>query len=138
MKLTNISKYDTSEINQLVRFATKSLRKQLTPRYWDTLTIRFTGTKREYKGRAFNSSPYHIIIRVGDPSHFPLLEAGYGWKYKTAPKYSLNTWQEAVVAIAAHESWHIRKYHKFSRNSEIDAEKHAVKILEKYRRTLNN
>lgn len=133
MYIDNQSKYPDREVNDLIRYATKRLRKQLTPQAWKTLKIKVTGSASSYKGRAFWSSPYYIIIRIGEPKHFPLKDAGYGWKYKTAPKYSMENWQEAMVVVAAHEACHIKQFHKRTKRSEIEAEHYALKVLTRYR-----
>lgn len=133
MTINNQSTYDDKEVSKLIRFATKRLRKQLRPHRWDSLVITVTGTKESYRGWAWKSTPYKITIRVGDPSHFPLEKAGYGWKYKTAPEYSMATWQEAMVVVAAHEACHIKQYEKQTKGSEIEAERYALKVLTRYR-----
>ncbi len=133
MKLTNQSKYDTKEINALVRFATKRLRKQLPSYKYKALPVLVTGTKHAYSGRAYHGYGYRILVRVGTKDHFPLKQAGYGWKYKTCPKYSMNTWQEAVVAVTAHEARHIYQFEHHKRHSEIDCERYALKTLERFR-----
>lgn len=133
MKITNESQYDTKEVNDLVRYATKRLRKQLNSYAWKTLQVKVTGTKKCYSGRAYWSAPYRIIIRIGDPAQFPCEQAGYGWKYKTAPAYSMKTWQEAMVVVAAHEACHIKQFAKRIKRSEIQAEHYALKILTRFR-----
>lgn len=131
MKITNTSQYPDKEVKQLIGFSVKRLRKILPKHQYQNLNIRVTNTKRAYSGRAWSSYHYRILIRLGN--EYPVEHAGYGWKYKTAPEYSLATWQEALVAIAAHESYHIIQFHKKTKRSEIKAEKFAVKVLERYR-----
>lgn len=133
MKIINQSEYDTKEIKALVRFGTKRLRKQLTKIAYKQLVVTVKDHSRCYSGRAYGGWGYRILIRIGDSTHYPLESAGYGWKYKTAPKYSMETWQEAVVAVAAHEARHIYQYEKKKRHSEIDCERYALKTLERYR-----
>lgn len=53
---------------------------------------------------------------------------------KRSPHILLHNWQEALVAIAAHEARHIYQYRRKKRLSEVDCERVAAKALEIYRR----
>jgi hypothetical protein len=65
-------------------------------------------------------------------------EAGfpYRWKYprlKTAPRLEARTWQERLVALAAHEAYHVRQFRLGMRKSEVAAERWAGRALERFR-----
>lgn len=126
MNITNTSSYHDKEVKQLINFSARRLRRILPKEKYQRLEIRVTGTKDIYRGRAFNDRPYRVIIRVGPREKFPAKNVGYGWKYKTAPAYDLNTWQEALVMVAAHEFYHIIQYEKNYKRSEVAAEKKGV------------
>lgn len=132
MILANTSKYPTEEVKKLVRLATKRLRKQIGPVQYKNLSVTVTHCSRAYRGRAWNSYRYRILIRVGDESHFPR-QVQYPGK-KTAPIYEFKTWQEALFGVAVHEARHCYQYAKKKMASEIDAERQVVKRLEQYRK----
>lgn len=60
------------------------------------------------------------------------LQWGYA-QYKTAPEITLNSWQEHLVHLAAHEANHIRQYKNGRPHSEIQCERWALKVLEEWR-----
>jgi len=135
MKITNRSSRPDKEVKQLIGFSVKRLRKILPKAHYQNLQITVTDTDRAYQGRAWDSlrheGYYRILIRIG--KNFPVEHAGYRWKYKTAPEYTMDTWQESLVVVAAHEAYHIIQFHKKDKRSEIKAEKFAVKVVERYR-----
>jgi hypothetical protein len=52
---------------------------------------------------------------------------------KRSPLIEMATWQEAMVAIAAHEARHIHQFRHGKPASEIDCERFARKALERFR-----
>ncbi|MFL5736505.1 MAG: hypothetical protein ACJ76P_04125 [Actinomycetota bacterium] len=60
----------------------------------------------------------------------------YRWKYprlKTAPRLEAWNWQERLVALAAHEAYHVRQFRLGMRKSEVAAERWAGRSLERFR-----
>ena len=60
----------------------------------------------------------------------------YCWKYprlKTAPRLEARTWQERLVALAAHEAYHVRQFRLGMRKSEVAAERWAGRALDRFR-----
>lgn len=131
MIFTNTSKYPTEEVNKLVRLATKGLRKQIGSDQYKHLSIMVTNCSRQYRGRAWNSYRYRILVRIGAESQFPV-RVQYPRK-KTAPIYEFKTWQEALFGVTVHEARHCYQFAKKKGCSEIDAERQVVKRLERYR-----
>lgn len=52
---------------------------------------------------------------------------------KRSPLIVMETWQEGLVAVAAHEARHHYQHMHGKSGSEVDAEKHAAKVLARYR-----
>jgi hypothetical protein len=52
---------------------------------------------------------------------------------KGSPFIEVHDWREALVAVAAHEMRHHYQMKHHKRLSEVDAERHAAKMLERYR-----
>ncbi len=64
--------------------------------------------------------------------------AGYpfSWRYpkrKTAPEMTASDWRERLLAVAAHEAYHVKQFRSGMRRSEVTAERWAVKVLTRYR-----
>ncbi len=137
MKLKNTSQFDTAQLRDLMRIATKGVSLADTG-------VHIKNSKRGYAGRAyydvrFNSvtqTDYRrlVVIRLGD-NKYPY-RVSYDWKYKTAPEFWATDWKELFVLIMAHEARHIQQYKKNWKRSEIDAEKFAGKRLAAYRTSL--
>lgn len=52
---------------------------------------------------------------------------------KTAPLIEMETWQECLVALAAHEAMHIVQFRTRARKSEAECERYAAARLAHYR-----
>jgi hypothetical protein len=157
MRLTNTSHYDTDEARELIEFAMRGVNTA-------HVAVHLKNSSQAYGGMNYDGIPSvaktHetarslITLRIGAPDKFPATVQYPG--LKTAPRYVMETWQEALVAVAAHEAHHHRVHHinhrrhaarnrevrngnvpqalvKEMRNSEVSAERHAVKKLELYR-----
>ncbi len=60
----------------------------------------------------------------------------FEWRYprrKTAPWLVAHTWQERLLAVAAHEAYHVKQFRFGMRRSEVTAERWAAKALERFR-----
>lgn len=80
----------------------------------------------------------HLIVgRIGKPGTYPCMNRVY--KRKDSPgRQQIETWQEALVAIMAHEAYHLRQHTtKAARNhgrySEVDTEWAAHRLLAAWR-----
>jgi hypothetical protein len=91
---------------------------------------------RAFAGRAYFEAR-HCVVRIGHPSCFPIKRHHYP-RLKTAPTYDLDSWQEALVVVAAHELRHQEQFRFGRRASEVDAERWAVERLEAYRTSLRS
>ena len=54
---------------------------------------------------------------------------------KTSPLIEMRTWQECLVALAAHEGKHIEQFRDETRKSEVECERYAAARLAHYRAT---
>lgn len=52
---------------------------------------------------------------------------------KKSPLITMETWQEAFVSVSAHEAKHIEQYRNKSKRSEIECERWASYMLERYK-----
>ena len=137
MIIKNPSRYPTVEVEKLVRFASTGL---------DTsrVEVHIKNSKKIFAGRAWHNigqnrivnTSNHIndlvVVRVGSPDKFPF-EFSYP-RRKTAPKYTIGNWREAVVSVTAHELYHIKQRRERKRASEVKAEEWAVTMLAEYRK----
>lgn len=54
---------------------------------------------------------------------------------KTSPLIEMETWQECLIALAAHEARHIVQFRTHARKSEVECERYAAARLAEYRAT---
>lgn len=160
LTIRNISTYDTNEVRKLVRFAMAPTEPDETiVVVKHTSKRKRTGNDHFYSGMAMDHVPhskdfkpipesawYAIYLRVGPPEIFPMT-VGY-WRYGTEktwdpngewPLFKHETWQETLVAIAAHEAKH-NEYQRDLRAkghaSELACELFAAEMVRRYRETL--
>ncbi len=141
MRIKNTSRYPTVEIERLVRFAAKGIGTSRVEVHVKNSTRVFAGRAWHNIGRnsVVNVADYIddlIVVRVGPPAEFPI-EFSYP-RLKTAPKYTMRGWKEAVVSVTAHELYHIKQRRTGKRASEVKAERWALKRLEEYRTSYNS
>lgn len=102
-----------------------------------TVTLEIDNWKRGPWGTAHRKYLHHdCMIKL----HLCKITYPHKHKYynrKTAPPYILNSWQEQVVALAAHEGRHIWQFMNVPRASEIDAEYYTIERLKHYRNVLH-
>lgn len=129
----NTSGYDTTVVRALVRFA-------MGARDLGRTFVRVTHCARGFRGlaqaehreaRAFGCR-YHVLVRIGVPAYFPVTVQYPG--LSTAPRYTMESWQEALVCVAAHEFTHIVQFRTRAPVSEIEAEHSSLVTLERFRR----
>jgi hypothetical protein len=91
------------------------------------------------RGRA-SSRETRYLVEISMPRRPSDEGFPYRWKYprlKTAPRLVANSWEERLVALAAHEAYHVKQFRFGMRKSEVTAERWAGRALERYRaRTL--
>jgi hypothetical protein len=56
----------------------------------------------------------------------------------TSPLVVTHTWQEAIVAVAAHESNHILQFMTGTKPSEVACERAALRVVELFRETIDS
>jgi hypothetical protein len=100
----------------------------------DDVSVWVKNCSRAFAGRAYCEAR-HCVVRIGRPFHFPIKQHCYP-RLKTAPTYDLDTWQEALVIVTAHELRHQEQFRLGRRVSEVDAKRWALQRLEAYRRLL--
>lgn len=139
MRIKNTSRYPKVEVERLVRFAAKGVRTS-------RVEVHVKNSKRVFAGRAWhNIGRNHVvnvaeyiddlvIVRLGSPDRFPF-EFSYP-RLKTAPRYTINNWKEAMVSVTAHELYHIKQRRTGKRSSEVKAERWALKRLNEYRESI--
>jgi hypothetical protein len=138
LSIRNTSRYPDAVVKALVNFARDD-------RDVGSISVEITDTKFTFRGRFH--APDSVRVRVGSPAHFPSVNNKYPG-LKTAPVYTLADWQEAIVAVTAHEFVHRMQYlasrmqssgldlphpGKKVRYSEIDADRSALRTLERFR-----
>jgi hypothetical protein len=108
------------------------------------IEVHVKNSKWIFAGRAWHNIGRHriinvekgindlVVIRVGSPDRFPI-EFSYP-RLKTAPRYMIEDWMEAIVCLTAHEFYHIKQRRTERRASEIKAERWALKKLLEYRK----
>jgi hypothetical protein len=87
------------------------------------------------RGRA-SSRETRYLVEVSMPKRPSEEGFPYRWKYprlKTAPRLVANSWEERLVALAAHEAYHVKQFRLGMRKSEVAAERWAGRALERYR-----
>ncbi|MCL5999346.1 MAG: hypothetical protein M1546_25275 [Chloroflexi bacterium] len=112
MYVRNRSRYPTGEVQQLLAVAAEGI---------DTadVEVHIRNSKGCFSGTAFFARPrrlrlqpatrWLIVARIGVPDRFPILQHHYPG-LKTAPRYDIMNWCEAVVLIVAHELRHVQQF----------------------------
>ena len=126
MRVKTTIDYPIEEVKRLCAVASRGINHK-------GFTIWIKNSRHAYAGRAYLYRNY-AVVRVGRPEHYPL-QAHYRG-LKRAPYFTLNNWQEAIVAVVAHELRHLQQYKLRKPRSEVDAERWAVKRLDAYRETI--
>ena len=96
--------------------------------------------RESFSGRAYPEPPRRprpspgtqFMVRLRLPS--ALRNRGYPRAYRytglvTAPWITVRDWRERLVALAAHEAFHIHQFREGLRRSEVAAERWALKKL---------
>jgi hypothetical protein len=136
MVVRNTSRYPTDEVRALVSFAARDLDMR-------GVCVNVKNSHRyAYGGYAYlgvpelsnapASSEYLITLRLGAPDRFPVTPP----RRRGAPPLRLACWREALVAVAAHEAWHIQQYRRELPRSEVACERFEAVAIERFRASL--
>lgn len=90
----------------------------------------FTNCARSFRGCAWSSM--RILVRIGPPSAFPIVDHSYP-RRANAPVYTLADQVEALVHITAHELEHLCQYRERSTTREQATEIAALAVLDTFR-----
>jgi hypothetical protein len=106
---------------------------------------RAKNSHQSFSGRAYPEPPSRpkappgtrFFVRLLLPS--VLRNRGYPRSYRytglvTAPWITVQDWRELLVALAAHEAFHVHQFREGLRRSEVAAEKWALKRLTEWSR----
>ena len=139
MRIKNTSRYLTVDVKRLIRFAAKGIRTS-------RIEVHVKNSKNIFAGRAWHNIGRNrvvnvadniddlVVVRLGPPDRFPF-EFSYP-RRKTAPRYTVKNWKEAIVSVTAHELYHIKQRRTNKRASEVKAERWALRRLEAYRKSI--
>jgi hypothetical protein len=105
------------------------VRVERSARSWDSFTGR-AYPEPPSRPRAHPATKYLIRIRL--PS--VLRNRGYPQSYryprlKTAPSITVRDWRERLLALVAHEAFHVHQFRGGLRRSEVAAERWAQEVL---------
>lgn len=143
VRITNTSAYPDGDVKWLVRFA-------LGETDADGIEVhvkRSRERRRGWSGAAYVEIPsvarvapsalWLITMRIGDADLFPQPVTHYGLNGHGPNAHErLVDWREALVYVAAHEARHVDQFaHSWGKGrGEVDAERHAIKMLTRYRK----
>lgn len=125
--IKNTSRYPDNAVRWLIHFAARYVRSEFERMGFlerfdrSGFYVEFKNKSRAtYSGRYFNqlvtaqgAYPFlacetfrRMLVKIGAPEKFPM----HSWdsRFKDMPEGDLNDWQEATVAIAAHEFCHVK------------------------------
>lgn len=77
-----------------------------------------------------------FLVQIAMPVRPSVSGFPYIWRYprlKTAPELVAECWQERLLAVAAHEAYHVKQFRRGMRRSEVTAERWAGRALERLR-----
>lgn len=160
IKIQNETTYPSREVATLVRWVIRYLELGETA---TLIKVKHHAKSHAYQGRFYhnphNSGGYiydfdtcdwkevapkvprdmkHLIVcRIGKPGVYPTMNHVY--KRKNGPQpWMVETWQEALICIMAHEAFHLRQYtveaaRNHGRYNEVDTEWAAFRLLGEWR-----
>lgn len=158
MKIKSTANYPIDEILSLMEFVACRSKADLS-----RVQVNIKNNRRgAVAGRAYNGVPIIsnaikeadrlVTLRIGSPGYFPSDNMTYEFKWrkyrgkrwqvrtpkhpyggKSSPHIVYETWKEGLIATAAHEFQHIYQYQNNLPSSEIECEKTALDVLERYR-----
>jgi hypothetical protein len=140
--IRNTSRHLDDEVRMLVQFATRGIDMS-------RVCVNVKGghglRARAYDGvpsisNAPRTARYLVTIKIGTGVTFPV--GPYNRNGQTPdqvgprnrfPFFIYADWREWLVSAAAHEAFHIHQYRNGKRRSEVDCERFAEDVLNRYR-----
>jgi hypothetical protein len=103
---------------------------------WPRATSRSGWAYPEPPRRGGAGAGIRYVVRLVLPGR--LVNRGYPKSYryvrrKTAPWITVGSWSERLLALAAHEAWHVHQFRHGLRRSEVAAERWAEQLLGDWR-----
>jgi hypothetical protein len=105
---------------------------------------RARGARESFTGRAHGRRPPRLasradtafLVQLRIPA--TLRNRAYPKTYRyprraTAPSITVRDWRERLLALAAHEAWHVHQFRHGLPRSEVAAERWALRTLEDWR-----
>jgi len=144
MWIRNMSRYRDERVRELVLFATAAV---------DMEAVCVNVKNGSLGGGAYNGVPeisnapseanYLVTLRIGrGDERWPLGPINYHFKapHEAGPRnrfpfFVCSSWEEWLVKLGAHEAKHIEQFRAGARCSEIECERFAVAVLERFRRS---
>ena len=136
MWVRNTSRYPDDEVRRLVQLAAGWLSG---PRV--CVNVKNLGAGRgAFRGRAYGGVPkisnapreatHLVTIMLGPPGSYSqeLWRAG-----ARSPEVLLDDWRSALVYVAAHEARHVEQFVRKAPKSEVDCNRFAAALLERWR-----
>lgn len=127
--LRNTSRYPTAEVRALVKFAMSECDVR-------GVCVNVKNSTWAYRGMAYQGVPcisnappqadYLVTVGIGGEQHFPMTVA-------RAPVDEFRSWQEALVAVAAHEAKHIEQFRESKPTRERPCVAFEMYMLTRYR-----
>ena len=136
MWIRNTSRYPDDEVDRLVQLAAGWLDG---PRI--CVNVKNLGKGRgAFRGRAYSGVPkisnaprratHLVTIALGPPDSF----SQDPWRATArSPEVLLADWRSALVYVAAHEARHVEQFVRKAPRSEIDCNRFAAALLERWR-----
>ena len=91
------------------------------------------------RARVAKTTEYLVTLRL--PARLEALAYPITLQYhrgeaamRTAPEIELHHWREEVVHLVAHEAYHVKEFRLGMRESEVAAERWALRTVERFRR----
>ncbi len=102
------------------------------------------GSRFAISGRAWPELPKsrpvapgtHYLVQIEMPRRPSGKGYPFVWRYprlKTPPELRARDWRERLLAVAAHEAYHVKQFRSGMRRSEVTAERWAERMLADYR-----
>lgn len=138
MVIRNTSRYPTETVRELVKFATAGVdMRRVCVNVKNRWKAAYAGWAYDHVPSISNAPPsseYLVTLGIGPEEKFPMPEhkrhRGAGTSF---PVRRFDTWQEALVFLAAHEAIHIEQYRERLPRSEVQCDAFADHALRRWR-----
>ncbi len=149
--IKNTSRYPDAKVQALVKFAADYVESEAQRLGWrdkflaDPIQVNVQNTEHTYsgvyKGIQRNAKTDWVyrrrcIVRVGAPGAFPVNSKYRRYKAEDMPDSTLNSWEECIVGVTAHELSHIHYTYASGdrKGAEQSAEWTELDCVEKFRK----